>query len=132
MANNLFTSLESHIRDVEIVREPETFTSSEYAKAVGIGQTAAQNRLRLLEERGIVERCTVQQKRGGYVYPSPGWRYLGESAKKGQVVGDRGKRGATDRKVAPVVAEGGAANGGGSERGTNVRRASARSKVSAT
>lgn len=92
----------------------EGFTSSEYAKEIGVSRGAALGRLTKLEERGIVERVKVKQNQGGIVRPNVlGWRFSSTTPSKGDeansLVGGlvSGRRSSIGLEETEVVVDGG-------------------------
>lgn len=78
-----------------LLTTPETFTTGEYAKSIGLSRGATLARLTKMEERGIVERVRVRQNQGGVVRPNVlGWRFLG---------GESGRRGSSSVKEQEIV-----------------------------
>lgn len=88
------------------VRDPNTFTSREYAEHFGVGIDTAQRRLEKIAKQGTIVRCTVPILRSGnHIYPAPGWRYVTPSTNTPPQVTPDDRRRSRSKKVEKFMAK---------------------------
>lgn len=110
--SDVFAKLDSAINVPPAVeRDPNTFTTKEYAIHAGLGKNAATARLDALWEKGLVERVKLAfVDKSGRTQKVFGWRYVGnQPAQRDRAVGDR------NQEIGNDSVRAGEGGGGGSE-----------------
>lgn len=89
METNLFSKLDAAVAEYRttITRDPDTFTTKDYAENTGINSSSALKRLVLLAKQGTIIRARVPQlQSNNRIQVVDGWKYVGQqSAEQGQV-----------------------------------------------
>jgi hypothetical protein len=95
-SHNVFAKLDAALttRRTTLTRDPNMFTTGEYAEKAGISRGVALSRLNALVATGTIERARVPQLQINRIQVVDGWKFIGTKSKetdKGPSDRDRGK-----------------------------------------